>query len=355
MARCIAAGIKPVMITGDHRLTAAAIAREIGQLRDGQEVVDGQELEKMSDEELERRVADIAVYARVSPEHKLRIVTAWKKRGEVVAMTGDGVNDAPALKKADIGIAMGITGTDVTKEAGDMILADDNFATIVAAVEEGRAIFDNIKKYLLFLLSANIAEIIVLVGAFFVGLPLPLIAIQILWVNLATDGLPALALGVNPPDPGIMTRPPRPRGEGVFTTRVVTLIVIISVWISAVLLFLFAYYLTDPEGIGEPALVLVKAQTMVFAGLVIIELFNAFNCRSDKFSLFQVGPFQNKWLNLATVWEIILLTLVIEHPSLEPIFKTSWIRPGEWILVVLTAFTVIPVVEIAKWFLAKRD
>ena len=205
---CEAAGIRAVMITGDHPLTAATVARELGMLTDGR-VVSGRDLEAMSDADLEREVADIAVYARVSPADKLRVVTAWQKRGDVAAMTGDGVNDAPALKKADVGIAMGIAGTDVSKEAAGMTLLDDNFATIVAAVEEGRIVFGNIKKYLMYLLSCNVGEIVLLAGAVIAGLPLPLTAVQILYVNLATDGLPALALAVDPPEPDLMRRKPR--------------------------------------------------------------------------------------------------------------------------------------------------
>jgi Ca2+-transporting ATPase len=352
IASCLSAGIKPVMVTGDHRLTAAAIARELGQLREGQEVVSGEELDRMSDEELAERVETIAVYARVSPEHKLRIVNAFKKRGEVVAMTGDGVNDAPALKRADIGVAMGITGTDVTKEAGEMILADDNFATIVAAVEEGRAIYDNIKKYLIFLLSCNLAEIIVLVGAFFVGLPLPLIALQILWVNLTTDGLPALALGVDPPDPGIMARPPRRNDEGVFNRRVIVLIGVVSVWISITLLPLFGHYLgRAPDAVGGGEATLVKAQTMVFAALILFELFNAYNCRSERFSIFKVGVFRNRWLNPAVLISAWLMVAVIQIPALGRLFHTTPLVGKEWLIVAPLCVTIIPVVELAKWLL----
>ncbi|MFH0811170.1 MAG: cation-translocating P-type ATPase [Pseudomonadota bacterium] len=350
IARCRSAGIKPVMITGDHQTTAAVIARELGLLRQGDEIVSGEDLDRMSDDELERRIHAIAVHARVSPEHKLRIVNAFKKRGEVVAMTGDGVNDAPALKRADIGVAMGITGTDVTKEAGDMILADDNFATIVAAVEEGRAIYDNIRKYLIFLLSCNIAEIVILVGAFFVGLPLPLIAIQILYVNLSTDGLPALALGVDPPAPGIMTRPPRLRHEAVFDRRAIILMAVIAAWMGAVLLSLFAYYLPlDPSGAT-----LLKAQSAMFAGMILFELFNAFNCRSDRQSGFKVGFFGNKWLNAATLWEMGLLLMLVEIPALQRIFHTTGLTWRDWLVVVPLALTIIPVVETAKWALNRR-
>ena len=221
---CQASGIRTVMVTGDHKLTAAAIARELGILGgEGKrelKALEGRELDKMSEEQLADMVEDVAVYARVSPEHKMKIVGAWKSKKHVVAMTGDGVNDAPALKRADIGVAMGITGTDVTKEASDMVLMDDNFATIVAAVEEGRIIYDNIKKYLTFLLSCNVAEILVLGMAGIMGWPMPLVALQILWVNLTTDGLPALALGVEPAEPDLMGRPPRDPDEPVFARSV---------------------------------------------------------------------------------------------------------------------------------------
>ncbi len=354
IARCLAAGIKPVMVTGDHRSTATAIARELGQLRPGQQVVSGEELDRLSDEELYERVEDIAVYARVSPEHKLRIVAAFKKRGEVVAMTGDGVNDAPALRRADIGIAMGITGTDVTKEAGEMILADDNFATIVAAVEEGRAIYDNIKKYLIFLLSCNLAEIIVLVGAFFVGLPLPLIALQILWVNLTTDALPALALGVDPPDPGLMARPPRRQEENVFSRRVLILIGVISAWISVVLLPLFAWYLAaNPDGLVGKEAILVKGQTIVFATLILFELFNAYNCRSESYSLFRVGVFRNRWLQPAVAISAGLMLVVIQVPALDELFHTALLNSFDWLVVVPLSLSIIPVVELTKWLLGR--
>ena len=245
------------MVTGDHPVTAQAIAREVGLIPPGRSehaVLTGSDLNRLSDDDLKEALGTVAVFARVSPEHKLRLVEVLKEQGEVVAMTGDGVNDAPALKRADIGVAMGLTGTEVTKETAAMILADDNFATLVAAVEEGRAIFDNIKKYLIFLLSCNLAEILVLTGAFFLGLPMPLIALQILWVNLTTDGLPALALGVDPKAPDIMTRPPRPPGEGVFTRSVKWLLIVISGYLTLVLIPLFAYYYyANPNQLADPA------------------------------------------------------------------------------------------------------
>ncbi len=334
------AGIKPVMITGDHPVTAEAIARELHILTDGR-VVTGAELEAMRDEDLERDVEDIEVYARVSPAHKLRVVTAFQKRGHSVAMTGDGVNDAPALKKADIGIAMGITGTDVTKEAAAMTLTDDNFASIVAAVEEGRAVFDNIKKYLMFLLSSNIGEILLFAGASLAGLPLPLSTVQILYVNLATDGLPALALAVDPPEKDLMDRPPRDPRRGIFTRPVVTLMVVGGVWSALINIGLFVWALQS----GRPA---EEAMTLVFVSLVMIQFFKAYNYRSDRHTILR-RPFANRWLNLAVLWEMALLILIVHLPFLERAFGTFALTSFDWLLTVGLAFTVTPVLELAKW------
>jgi P-type Ca2+ transporter type 2C len=336
---CEEAGIRPVMITGDHPLTAEAIAREIGLLADGRAVT-GSELESMEGDELAREAETIQVYSRVSPEHKLRIVTALQQNGHSVAMTGDGVNDAPALKKADIGVAMGITGTDVTKEAAAMTLTDDNFASIVAAVEEGRSVFGNIKKYLMYLLSANLGEIGLLVGASLLGKPLPLSAVQILYVNLATDGLPALALAVDPPERGLMRRPPRRRGEGIFSKRVVALIVTGGAWSALVTLSLFSWAVSTER-------VLAEAMTMTFATLVMIEFFKAYSFRSDRHSVFD-RPFANRWLNLAIVWEIVLLVLVVNVPFLQDAFGTRSLSAADWGIVVSSAVTIVPVLEVAK-------
>ena len=290
VARCHQAGINVIMVTGDHPDTAAAIGQDLGLSRqkgNSPAVLTGREISQLSDPELALALTHINIFARVAPEHKLRLVEVLKSQGEIVAMTGDGVNDAPALKRADIGVAMGITGTEVTKETAAMILADDNFATLVAAVEEGRAIFDNIKKYLVFLLSCNLAEITILTGAFFLGLPLPLIALQILWVNLTTDGFPALALGVDPKAPDIMARPPRPPDEGVFNRAVNILMTVIAGYKTLLIMPLFAYYyLYNPDGDPQTATVLERAQTMVFVTLVMAELVNAFNCRSVTLSHF---------------------------------------------------------------------
>ena len=341
IAVCVDAGIHPVMITGDHPVTAQAVARELGLLRNGGRVVTGPELETMTDEQLERDVERINVYARVSPAHKLRVVTAWQNRGHIVAMTGDGVNDAPALKKADIGIAMGITGTDVTKEAAAMTLTDDNFASIVAAVEEGRGVFGNIKKYLMYLLSSNIGEIGLMAGSALFGLPLPLTAVQILYVNLATDGLPALALSVDPPERDLMKRKPRNPRTGIFTRPVVTLMVLGGVWSALVNLGLFTWALNSGRSVEE-------AMTMTFVSLVLIQFFKAYNFRSDRHSVLN-KPFANKWLNMAVGWEVVLLILIVYLPFLHGPFNTYALPLIDWLIVGGLAVTIIPVLEIAKW------
>jgi P-type Ca2+ transporter type 2C len=278
IAVCGDAGIRPVMITGDHPVTARAVAAELGLLRDGGRVLTGPELDAMNDDELRRAVEEIAVYARVSPTHKLRVVSAWQAQGYITAMTGDGVNDAPALKKADIGIAMGVTGTDVAREAAAMTLTDDNFASIVAAVEEGRGVFGNIKKYLMYLLSSNIGEIGLMAGATLLGLPLPLTAVQILYVNLATDGLPALALAVDPPEADLMRRRPRDARGGIFTRPVLALMALGGLWSTMVNLGVFTWALSTGRSLEE-------AMTMTFVSLVLIQFFKAYNFRSDRHSV----------------------------------------------------------------------
>ena len=316
------------------------MARELGLLKAGQ-VITGNELEAMSQSDFERKVEDIEVYARVSPAHKLRVVTALQKKGHVVAMTGDGVNDAPALKKADIGIAMGITGTDVTKEAAAMMLTDDNFASIVAAVEEGRIIYGNIKKYLMYLLSSNLGEIGLMGVASLLGWPLPLTAVQILYVNLATDGLPALALAVDPPEPDLMRRPPRPKDQGIFTRPVVALMSVGGIWSAIVNLSLFGWAISTQRSAEE-------AQTMAFVSLVLIQFLKAYNFRSDRLSVLH-KPFANKWLNLAIVAELILLAPIIYLPVLHEPFGTFSLPLVDWIIVVVLSLTISPVLELAKW------
>jgi Ca2+-transporting ATPase len=337
---CEHAGIRVVMITGDHPITAQAVARELGLFRTGR-VTSGAELEAMSEAEFALDVDKLDVYARVSPVHKLRVVTALQEKGHTVAMTGDGVNDAPALKKADIGVAMGITGTDVAKEAAALTLTDDNFASIVAAVEEGRGIFGNIKKYLMYLLSSNIGEIGLMAGAALLGLPLPLTAVQILYVNLATDGLPALALAVDPPEPDLMRRKPRNPRTGIFTRPVITLMTIGGVWSALVNLGLFAWALASGRSAAE-------AMTMTFVSLVLIQFLKAYNFRSDRLSVLN-RPFANRWLNRAIVWELVLLFAVVYVPSLQEPFTTFSLSVPDWAIVVGLALTISPVLEAAKW------
>ncbi len=341
---CEQAGIKVVMITGDHPLTARAVASELGLLKTGRIVI-GADLEIMSDADFEREVEHIEVYARVSPAHKLRVVSALQKNGHVVAMTGDGVNDAPALKKADIGIAMGITGTDVTKEAAAMTLTDDNFASIVAAVEEGRGIFGNVKKYLMYLLSSNIGEIILITGASLLGLPIPLETVQILYINLATDGLPALALSVDPPETDLMRRQPRNPSTGIFTRPVIGLMLTGGIWLALANLGLFYWAINSGRSAEE-------ARTMLFASVVLFEFFKAFCFRSDRHSVFN-RPFANKWLNLSILWEIVLLLLIIYVPFLSSAFSTHRLTLEDWVIVSALAATVVPVMEAAKWLVRR--
>ncbi len=341
---CRRAGIKAAMITGDHPATAEAIARELGLLRSGR-VVTGAQLEAMSDDELARDVDEIEVYARVSPAHKLRVVTALQERGHSVAMTGDGVNDAPARKKADIGIAMGITGTDVTKEAAAMTLTDDNFASIVAAVEEGRRVFGNIKKYLMYLLSANLGEIGLLLAVSLAGQPLPLTAVLILYINLATDGLPALALSVDPPEPDLMESRPRDRAAGIFTRPVVALIGLGGAWSALVNTTLFIWALESGRSLEE-------AMTLTFVSLALIEFMKAYSYRSERHSVLR-APFANRWLNLAIVWELALLALVVYLPFLQGAFGTVGLSAGELALVAACAITIVPVLEAGKWLVRR--
>ncbi len=341
---CERAGITSVMITGDHPLTAQAVARELGILKHGR-VVTGPELEAMTDTELEREVQGIDVYARVFPGHKLRVVTALQKKGQRVAMTGDGVNDAPALKKADIGVAMGITGTGVAKEAAAMTLTDDNFASIVAAVEEGRHVFSNIKKYLMYLLSSNVGEIGLVASTVLAGLPLPLSAVQLLYVNLATDGFPALALAVDPPEADLMRRPPRNPTQGIFTRPIVILMLAGGSWSTAVNLGVFAWALNTGRSLAE-------AMTMTFVSLVLIQFFKAYNYRSDRQSVLR-QPFVNRWLNIAILWELLLLASIVYVPFLNKPFGTFPLPTVDWVIVIGLAFSVLPVLEAVKWMVRR--
>lgn len=350
--RCKSAKIRPVMITGDHRLTALAVAREVGIYKDGDIVVTGAELKQISDEELAEKIERISVFARVSPSDKLRIVEAWKRRGKTVAMTGDGVNDAPALKRADIGVAMGVTGTEVAKEASDLILLDDNFSTIVRAVELGRWIYDNIKKYLAYLLQANFVEIAVLAISALIILPfsglkgeelLPLLPVQILYINLATDGLPAIALGFTPPEPDIMKRHPRPRGEPVFTRDVVEYI--IRALLVETPLLLLGFIDAFPMGIEA-------ARSRVFLMFVFIELAIALNTVSLTKSIFNVRP--HKLLALTIVWEIILITILTLIPVTREALHIVLPTPRDLAWIAAGAMTTFMSIELLKRFEISR-
>ncbi|NWF77401.1 MAG: calcium-translocating P-type ATPase, SERCA-type [Chloroflexi bacterium] len=345
---CDQAGIKSVMITGDHKLTAVAIAKELGILKERGMALTGAEVDKLSDEEFEALVDKIDVYARVSPAHKMRVIDALAKQGNVVAMTGDGINDAPALKRSDIGVAMGITGTDVTKETADMVLTDDNFASIVAAVEEGRHIFSNIKKYLVYLLSCNLGEILLMAVAILFGTAfglapgvIPLVAVQILYVNLATDGLPAIALSVDPPDLDTMKQKPRPRNQTIFTKDVNLYLVLTGIWTCVATFGVFVWAVNSGKTFAE-------AQTLCFVSLILIEFFNAFNCRSFKYSLFKIGPASNKWLLAAIGWELCLLNLIVYLPVLQGPFQTYPLSAQDWGICILAGASIFILVEIVK-------
>jgi len=330
---CRKAGIKTVMITGDHQSTAEAIADKLGIMQKDGLSVTGRQLSSMSDEELDHIINDVYVYARVSPEHKLRIVKALRAKGHVVAMTGDGVNDAPAIKAADIGIAMGITGTDVTKEASSLILSDDNFATIVAAIEEGRGIYENIRKFIRYLLASNVGEILTMFIAMLMGMPLPLVPIQILWVNLVTDGLPAMALGVDQPEKDLMQHRPRSAKENIFARRLGWKIISRGVLIGLCTLAAFWISLkTNPLEADN----LVRAQTVAFATLVMAQLIHVFDCRSSR-SIFHRNPLQNRYLVLAVISSVLLLLGVVYIDAMQPIFKTVELGLSEWFIILFAA------------------
>jgi Ca2+-transporting ATPase len=348
--RCDEAGIRPVMITGDHPGTAWAIARELRMARDGDRLVSGKELDAFSDHALADEVEHIAVYARVSAEHKLRIVKAWKTRGEVVAMTGDGVNDAPAVKAADIGIAMGKTGTDVTKEASDMVLTDDNFASIVNAVEEGRGIFDNIQKFVYYLLSCNVGEVLFMFFAAMVNWPAPLAAIQLLWINLVTDGLPALALGLDPLERGIMKRPPRPPREPVIT-RIRGLRMLRNGFLMALAAGVGFTVVYDA---GNEASV-QQARCVAFCIMALSQLFFAMTVRSERHTLFQLGVFTNPHLIAAVAISGVMQLTVVSVPFLQPFFETTKPSTEHWAIIMLLALAPATVIELLKLARAAWD
>ena len=337
------AGIRTIMITGDHRDTAQAIAKRLGILRPDQEdgVLTGGELNDISDEELERTVETYSVYARVSPEHKVRIVKAWQKNGKVVSMTGDGVNDAPSLKQADIGVGMGITGTEVSKGASDMVLADDNFETIVVAVEEGRKVFANIQKAVQYLLSANFGEVMTMFVATMAGWSI-LEPIHILWINLVTDVFPAIALGLEEAEADIMNHPPRGKSSNFLSNGVLPSIFYQGFFEGAITLFVF-WYATEVAKWGNPV-----GETMAFATLGLIQLFHAFNVKSVYKSLGQVGAFKNKMFNYAILVSAVMLLSVMVIPGLTNVFDVATLTAGQWLFVVGSAFSIVPIVEIAK-------
>ena len=339
--RCRSAGIKTVMITGDHKETALAIGREAGFASDSTHALSGLELNGLSDEDLSARVREVSVYARVSAEHKLRIVRAWRAQGAVVAMTGDGVNDAPAVREADIGIAMGLTGTDVTKDASDMVVTDDNFASIAAAVEEGRSIYENIRKSVHYLLSCNLSEVLVMLGSTLLGWPLPLLPIHILWINLVTDGFPALALAVDPKDPDVMKRPPRdPQAPLLDRQRFMRVCVQGAVMAAATLaVFGIALSIMNDE--------VTFARTMTFTTLVLIQFLHAFTCRHDRFSLFQIGVTTNRMLVVAVFISALLQAGIVLSPWGQEIFRVVPLRPDEWWLI--AGFGVLPFLVMELW------
>ncbi|PSA96159.1 calcium-translocating P-type ATPase, SERCA-type [Bacillus atrophaeus] len=342
---CREAGIKTVMITGDHVETAKAIAKDLRLLPKRGKIMDGQMLNELSSEELAGVVDDVYVFARVSPEHKLKIVKAYQENGHIVAMTGDGVNDAPAIKQADIGVAMGITGTDVAKEASSLVLVDDNFATIKSAIKEGRNIYENIRKFVRYLLASNVGEILVMLFAMLLALPLPLVPIQILWVNLVTDGLPAMALGMDQPEGDVMKRKPRQPKEGVFARKLGWKVISrgFLIGIATLLAFIIVYH-RNPEN-------LAYAQTVAFATLVLAQLIHVFDCRSET-SIFDRNPFENLYLIGAVLSSILLMVIVIYYPALQPIFHTVPIKPGDWLLVI--GMSAIPTFLLAGSLLTRK-
>ena len=338
---CIKAGIRPVMITGDHKITAAAIAKRIGILKDLSEACEGAEIENMSDEELRGFVPKISVYARVSPEHKIRIVRAWQERGNIVSMTGDGVNDAPALKQADIGVAMGVTGTEVAKDAAAMVLTDDNFATIVKAVENGRNLYRNIKYAIQFLLSGNFGAILAVLYASIAGLPVPFAPVHLLFINLLTDSLPAIALGVEPHTSDVMNEKPRPADESILTKDFLSKIGLegLVIGVMTMISFLTGYH-QDGALLGS---------TYAFGTLCLARLFHGYNCKSDHPVIFTKRFFNNKWMQGAFALGAILITAVLTIPGLHQVFKVETLNFEQLGTVYLYAFACFPIIQLLKW------
>jgi Ca2+-transporting ATPase len=339
VATCVAAGIRPVMITGDHPLTALSIARALG-ISDREGVLTGAELERLRPDERDEAVRRVSVFARVSPENKLDIVDALRRRGEVVAMTGDGVNDAPALKRASIGVAMGISGTDVSKEAADMVLLDDNFATIVAAVEEGRVIYDNIRKFVKYLLTTNSSELWVMLVAPFLGMPLPLLPLQILWINLVTDGPPALTLGVEPAERGVMRRRPYPPEQSIFARALGWHVVWVGIVMAALTLGVgYGYWQSGDE----------RWRTMVLTTLAFSQMAHVMAIRSERDSVFRIGLLSNRWLAAAVAGVVLLQLVIVYVPVFNRVFDTVPLSGADLVLATLLASVVFAVVEIEKW------
>ncbi len=347
MEECRRAGIRPIMITGDHKDTAAAIAMQLGMISGPEEAITGAQLDEISEEDFREEVTKYSVYARVQPEHKVRIVTAWEDRGKVTAMTGDGVNDAPSIKKADIGVGMGITGTDVTKNVADMVLADDNFATIVHAVEEGRRIYDNIRKTIQFLLASNLSEVLAIFAATLMGFVI-LKPVHLLWVNLITDVFPALALGLEAPDPGIMNRPPRDKNEDVFAGGLGADALYQGILVAAltVLSYLLGHFIES----GAWELVNSRDGTaMAFLTLNMAEVFHAFNMRSQRGSVFALKT-HNKFLYLAMGLSLVLTAAVLYIPFLSQAFDLVHISLKEYLIALGLGASTVPIVETVKFF-----
>ena len=344
---CQEAGIRPVLVTGDHRLTAQTIAREIGLPAEKKNVLEGQELDKISDAEFNKILKNIDVYARVEPRHKLRIIDAWQKRGEVVAMTGDGVNDAPALKKADVGVALG-SGTDVAKEVSDIVLLDNNFNAIVKAVEQGRTIFENVRKVLVYFLSDGFCEMILVGGSLLLGLPLPVLAAQILWVNLIEHSTPALALAFEPEEKELMQEKPRKKNEPILDSEIKAIIFLIGILTDLILFGLF-YYLWKITGD------LIYSRTMIFAGLAVDSLFYVWSCKSLRFSLWQKNPFKNRFFNIGIVFSFITLIVALYVPFLQKILRTVPLGLWDWFILFVLGIINIILIEIVKYiFIVRR-
>ncbi len=336
---CRKAGIKTVMITGDHIATAKAIAEDLNILKKGDKAITGKELDQIPQEKLEKEISEYSVFARVTPEHKVRIVKAWQSTGAVVAMTGDGVNDSPALKSADIGIAMGKNGTEVAKNAADMILTDDNFVTIVKAVKQGRNIYDNIKKAIHFLIATNIGEIVTIFMGLVLGLKSPLLAIQLLWINLVTDSLPAIAIGLEPPDKDIMNRKPQDSRKGIFADGLWNKIIVEGIMIGMLTLVAFS--------IGNKYFGVEVGRTMAFVAMGLLELVHSFNIKSEQ-SIFKVGIFENKFLIGSFILGLFVQTIVVIVPTFAEVFKLVPLNQAQWFIALGISILPIPIVELQK-------